>query len=65
MHFSLKSYTPPNFTALAAVPNALLLPATADMVAPENYHATAIFPEYFKVEGKWLHCLGHGPRLHL
>lgn len=54
MHFSLKSYTPPNFSTLDAAPNAVLLPAPADMVAPDNYHATTIFPEYFKVEDKWL-----------
>ncbi len=23
-------------------------------VAPDNYHATSIYPEYFKVEGSWL-----------
>ena len=29
-------------------------PAPKDKVAPEHYHATTIFPEYFKVKGQWL-----------
>lgn len=56
MSFSLKSYTPPDFTqpALKNAPDARLLPAPADHVAPEGYHAMSIFPEYFKADGKWL-----------
>ena len=32
----------------------MLVPAPADGVAPPDYHAMTIFPEYFKVSGKWL-----------
>lgn len=35
-------------------PDAAMAPAPRDRVAPGNYHATTIFPEYFKVDGRWL-----------
>ncbi len=56
MHFNLKPYTPPDFSQAPFVnaPNALLSPAPFDGVAPEGYHAMSIFPEYFKIRGKWL-----------
>ena len=55
-HFYLKEYSPPDFKApeLANAPDAALVAAPMDGVAPDNYHATTIFPEYFKVNGKWL-----------
>ena len=48
-------YTPPDFEALHLLnaPEAKLVPVEMDFVAPENYHATTIFPEYFKVNGQW------------
>ncbi|MCL2627944.1 MAG: hypothetical protein FWD44_04505 [Oscillospiraceae bacterium] len=56
MKFSLPHYVEPDFSAsmLKNAPDAKFLPAPADFVAPDNYHATTIFPEYFKVDGKWL-----------
>jgi lysine-ketoglutarate reductase/saccharopine dehydrogenase-like protein (TIGR00300 family) len=56
MCFSLKEYTAPDFKKpeLEQAPNAALVPAPMDGVAPDDYHATSIFPEYFKVDGKWL-----------
>ena len=56
MHFYLKEYARPSFDALefTQAPDALLSPAPADGVAPEGYHTTTIFPEYFKVGGTWL-----------
>jgi len=56
MHFSLKQYTPPDLNSpeLVSAPNAQLAPAPSDGVAPDNYHAMTIFPEYFKVGGNWL-----------
>ncbi|MFV0411859.1 MAG: hypothetical protein ACK5L3_01150 [Oscillospiraceae bacterium] len=56
MSFSLKPYIPPNFEQplLAGAPNAVLAPAPQDFVSPEHYHATTIFPEYFKVNGQWV-----------
>ena len=54
--FQLPAYSPPDFSAevLRNAPDARLLPSPADFVAPENYHATTIYPEYFKIDGKWL-----------
>ena len=54
--FQLKKYTAPDFTQEQFVnaPNAVLLPAPFDGVAPEQYHALSIFPEYFKIDGRWI-----------
>ncbi len=56
MAFSLIPYQAPDFTQerFRSAPNAALAPAPRDTVAPEHYHATTIFPEYFKVDGNWL-----------
>ncbi len=56
MSFKLTPYTPPDFTQpfLADAPDARRLPAPQDGVVPDGYHATTIFPEYFKVDGRWL-----------
>lgn len=54
--FKLRQYTAPDFTQtkFVAAPDAVFLPAPADGVAPENFHAMSIYPEYIKVGGKWL-----------
>lgn len=56
MSFQLIPYVAPDFSApaLQNAPDAAALPAPTDGVAPEGYHATTIFPEYFKVNGRWL-----------
>jgi len=56
MRFQLKEYQAPDFEALglAGAADARTEPVTHDGVAPEHYHATTIFPEYFKVSGQWL-----------
>ena len=56
MGFELKSYTAPDFTAdlLRGAPDARTVAVAQDGVAPEGYHATTIFPEYFKVNGGWM-----------
>jgi len=54
MSFTLPGYTPPDFCLLAGSPDAKLIPAPMNAVVPENYHATTIYPEYFKIHGKWL-----------
>ena len=56
MHFSLATYQPPDFSApeLDSAPPARLEPAPQDGVAPEHYHATSVFPEYFKIDDQWL-----------
>ncbi len=54
--FSLKPYFPPDFSEarFQNAPEAVLKPAPFDGVAPEHYHAMSIFPEYFKIGGRWL-----------
>ena len=54
--FSLRSYTAPDFSARQFVdaPDARFVPAPLDGVAPDNFHAMSIFPEYMKVDGQWL-----------
>ena len=54
--FSLRPYMPPDFSqeCFTDAPEAVFLSAPADGVAPENYHAMSIFPEYVKRKGKWL-----------
>lgn len=56
MSFAPTPYAAPDFSrgALASAPDAALAPAPLDGVAPENYHAMSIFPEYFRVHGRWL-----------
>ena len=56
MSFQIPAYVTPNFSdeALRAAPDAVLTPAPADFVAPEEYHATSIYPEYFKIDGHWM-----------
>ena len=56
MAFVLEPYRAPDFTQerFAGAPDASVVPAPADGVAPEGYHAMSIFPEYFKLGGAWL-----------
>ena len=55
MPFQLRPYFPPVFStpALENAPDAVFHPAPRDGVAPENFHAMSIFPEYFKIAGQW------------
>ena len=52
----LRQYFPPDFTQerFRNAPDAKLTAAEKDFAAPADYHALSIFPEYFKIEGKWL-----------
>ena len=56
MGFKLREYIPPDFNEerFKNAPDAVLMPAEKDGTVPERYHAMSIFPEYFKVNGKWL-----------
>ena len=56
MSFKLKKYHEPNFNEerFIKAKNAKLKKAPKDGVVPDNYHALSIFPEYFKIDGKWL-----------
>ena len=55
MPFQLRPYFPPVFStpALENAPDAVFRPAPRDGMAPENFHAMSIFPEYFKIAGQW------------
>ncbi len=56
MGFVMPEYRSPDFKkeSFLSASNVQALPAPQDGVAPDNYHATTIFPEYFKVCGKWI-----------
>ena len=53
--FVLPTYKAPDFEALglADAPDAKLVEAQQDGVAPAGYHATTMFPEYFRIHGEW------------
>ena len=54
--FKLRTYTHPDFTQepFVSAPNARFVAVEKDGVAPENFHAMSIYPEYMKVDGSWL-----------
>ncbi len=56
MSFELRTYYPPDFTRekFRSAKEVRLEPAPFDAVAPLDFHAMSIFPEYFKVKGEWL-----------
>lgn len=55
MAFTLPKYRQPHFDEpmFANAPNVRYALAEMDGVVPDNYHATSIFPEYFKLDGQW------------
>jgi len=54
--FRLPNYIEPDFSQPKYVnaPDAVIRPSSKDKSVPDNFHATSIFPEYFKIDGKWL-----------
>ena len=56
MAFQLREYFAPDFeeARFREAPDAATACAPADAVAPTGFHAMSIFPEYFKIDGKWL-----------
>ncbi len=56
MEWALKKYRAPDFSQepFTSAPDAVFREAPADCTAPENFHAMSIFPEYFRVNGRWL-----------
>ena len=54
--FNMPKYTAPDFSAepFKSAPDAKWEVVEKDGVAPENFHSTSMYPEYFKLEGKWL-----------
>ena len=55
MEFSLPRYREPDFAAapLSSAPDVRWVPAEADGIAPEGFHSTSMFPEYFRVNRAW------------
>lgn len=56
MSFSLPVYRSPDFDGdrFLAAPNAAFAEVTVSGVAPEGFHVTSIYPEYFKIHGRWI-----------
>ena len=56
MSLKLREYQAPDFSQkrFADAPEAVLEEAPFDKVAPLEYHAMSIFPEYFKINNEWL-----------
>jgi hypothetical protein len=57
MAFSLPAYRPPDFGGppFKEAPLVGFAPVRQIELAPENYHATTIFPEYYQVKpGHWV-----------
>ncbi|MBO4887625.1 MAG: hypothetical protein J5589_04870 [Firmicutes bacterium] len=54
--FKLREYTAPDFTKepFVSAPDAKLTSVLQDGVAPFDYHALSIYPEYFKINGQWV-----------
>ena len=55
MSFKLPPYNHPDFEELGLTnaPDAAFAAAEMDGVAPEGYHSTSMYPEYFKINGEW------------
>ena len=55
MAFSLPEFHPPDFNRADVVdaPLAAFVPAPADGVLPEGFHATSNHPEYFRLAHGW------------
>lgn len=53
--FSMPKYRHPDFTLtkFTGAPDIKYAVVDLDGVAPEGYHSTSMFPEYFKMDGKW------------
>ncbi len=55
MAFTFPTYHAPDFSQakFSAAPDAAWRFAETDGVAPEGFHSTSMYPEYFKIDGKW------------
>ena len=56
MSFEMPRYYAPDFTQekFKNAPDVKYAVADMDGVAPDNYHSTSMYPEYFKIGGKWI-----------
>lgn len=55
MDFQMPEYIEPDFNSevFVSYPNVHTEEVDKNGVAPENYHATTIYPEYFKINDQW------------
>jgi len=56
MAFTLPQYNPPDFSQpqFLNAPTVVFEPVKDSGVAPENFHATTVYPEYFQIQkGEW------------
>ena len=58
MSFELPVYHHPDFAqpCFTAAPDARWQAAERDGVAPDDFHSTSMYPEYFKLDGQWFLC---------
>lgn len=56
MRFKIPKYTHPNFDTgiFKFAQDVKCKIVEKDCVAPDNYHAMSIYPEYFKINGEWI-----------
>lgn len=56
MKFDIPKYNAPDFTkdVFVNAPDVKMELVEKEGVSPANYHALSVFPEYFKVNGKWI-----------
>lgn len=56
MDFKLHEYHHPDFKGDLFInsPDCTLIEVERDGISPRNYHALSMYPEYFKVNGKWI-----------
>lgn len=54
MSFEMNEFIKPNFDEekFCSAKDCKMEEVKLKAVAPENFHATSIFPEYFKIDGK-------------
>lgn len=56
MALKLREFIGPDFSTepFVSAPDAKLAASEKDGTVPEGYHATSIYPEYFRINGSWL-----------
>lgn len=56
MKFEMPKYHHPDFNKdiFKNSPDAKLIAVEKNGISPANYHAMSVFPEYFKINGKWV-----------
>lgn len=56
MAFQIHKYHHPDFSQdmFVCSPDVTTAEAPEDGVAPERFHSTSMYPEYFKISGKWI-----------